>query len=273
MGSSSLDYRAQVLMDKLTGGIDDYYGTGFMSSAIYDTAWVSLISKSVGTEKVWLFPQCFQFILESQKDDGSWVSYASHIDGILNTAASLLSLKRHLANPYQIKTVSLEDLSGRITRASVALQSLLETWDVQATVHVGFEILVPALLGYLKDEGVEFYIPQQDLLSEINRQKFLKFKAEYLYGTVQLTALHSLEAFIGKIDFDRISHHKARGSFMASPSSTAAYLMSASAWDDECEEYLRHVVTYGSGRRTGGVPSAFPSNIFELTWVRASVSM
>lgn len=271
MDSTALDHRAKVLLDKLTSGYDEYHGKGFMSAAIYDTAWVSLAAKPVGNGKIWLFPQCFSYLLEHQKDDGSWVSYSSQIDGILNTAASLLSLKRHLSNPYQIQNVSVDDLSDRIGRASTALQSLLESWDVKATIHVGFEVLVPALLEYLKAEGVEFHFAQRDLLLEINEEKLRKFKPEYLYGKVQLTALHSLEAFVGKIDFDRVSHHKANGSFMASPSSTAAYLINASTWDDDCEDYLRHVVAYGAGQRTGGVPSAFPSTIFELTWVRSRI--
>ncbi|KAF7904155.1 hypothetical protein EAF00_001489 [Botryotinia globosa] len=70
-----------------------------------------------------------------------------------------------------------------------------------------------------------------------------KFHPEVLYRPTKTTLLHSLEAFIGKIDFDRIVHHKIHGHFMASPSSTAAYLMNCSVWDQETEVYLRSAIT------------------------------
>ena len=58
---------------------------------------------------------------------------------------------------------------------------------------------------------------------------------------------------------------------MAFPSSTAAYLMNVSKWDDEFEEYLRHVVTAGPGWGHGGVPSANPSTHFEYSWVLSTL--
>ena len=267
MHSHSLEDRAKALILKLTSGCDDYYGRGCMSPAVYDTAWVSMISKSDSHSKHWLFPECFTHILEQQRDDGSWVSYASQIDGILNTAASLLALKKH-ANELQHQPQSaMQSLNERIERATAALGSLLKEWQVDATVHVGFEILVPALLIYLEQEGLRFEFPGREQLYEINAKKLAKFKPEYLYMDMKTTALHSLEAFIGKLDFDRIRHHKVRGAFMASPSSTAAYLMNSSTWDDDCEAYLKNVVVSGAGNETGGMPCAFPSSIFELTWV------
>lgn len=49
---------------------------------------------------------------------------------------------------------------------------------------------------------------------------------------------------------------------MASPSSTAAYLMHTTTWDNEAEDYQRHVISEGEGRGGGGVPSALPSTHF-----------
>ncbi|KAJ5937839.1 Phyllocladan-16-alpha-ol synthase [Penicillium verhagenii] len=271
MDSTLLQESAAVLVNQLTERIEDTHGLGFMSPAIYDTAWVSMIQKSVCEQNIWLFPECFGYILDNQLADGSWITYASQIDGILNTAASLLSLKRHLNTPHQNTTISHESLEGRIDRATVALQALLQAWDVDSTLHVGFEILVPALLGYLEAENIAFSFPGRDRLYAVRDHKLARFKPEFLYAPVQTTALHSLEAFIGLIDFDRVLHHKVNGSFMASPSSTAAVLMHAAEWDDECEEYLRHVIQDASGKGTGGVPSAFPSTIFEITWTLSTL--
>ncbi|KAJ5370472.1 Phyllocladan-16-alpha-ol synthase [Penicillium cataractarum] len=262
---------AATLLDQLTEHLEDPHGLGFMSPAIYDTAWVSMIQKGADGQRTWLFPECFEYLLQTQLEDGSWITYASQIDGILNTAASLLSMKRHFMTPLQISTISQEALSERIDRATNALQRLLHDWNVETTLHVGFEILVPALLGYLAEESITFNFPGHDLLFTVRDQKLARFKAEFLYAPIQTTALHSLEAFIGLIDFDRVLHHKVSGSFMASPSSTAAVLMHASVWDEECEEYIRHVIQHASGKDSGGVPSAFPSTIFEITWTLSTL--
>lgn len=267
MHSSLLEDRAQALINKLTSENDDLYGRGSMSCAVYDTAWVSMVTKFDGSSNQWLFPQSFTYLLDRQCQDGSWVSYASQIDGILNTAASLLALQKHAKHPEYSQHAAPQNLLERIRKATKALGLLLQEWDVDATVHVGFEILVPAVLAYLEEEGIQYNFPGRARLYTINAQKLAKFRPEYLYTDMKLTALHSLEAFIGKLDFDRIRHHKVNGAFMASPSSTAVYLMYSSTWDEDCEAYLKNLVENGAGKRTGGVPSAFPSPIFEMTWV------
>jgi hypothetical protein len=52
-------------------------------------------------------------------------------------------------------------------------------------------------------------------------------------------------------------------------SSTAAYLMNATNWDDEAEAYLKKVVCRDGPNEPGrgGVPCAWPTTIFELSWV------
>ncbi|KAJ5489264.1 Phyllocladan-16-alpha-ol synthase [Penicillium diatomitis] len=266
MDSATLQHSAKELLHRLTEQLDGQHGLGFMSPAIYDTAWVSMIQKTKGEQKTWLFPECFEYLVENQLAGGSWATYASQIDGILNTAASLLALKKHSNEPLQMIRISQQSLEERINQATTALQYLLNNWDVESTLHVGFEILVPALLGYLAEEGIIFEFPAREALLQIREEKMARFKAEYLYSPIQTTALHSLEAFIGLVDFDRILHHKIDGSFMASPSSTAAVLMHATDWDEECEEYIRYVLQHAAGAGTGGIPSAFPSTIFEITW-------
>jgi len=266
-GSQSLEDRTALLLEQLTTRLDDDHGMGWMSPAVYDTAWLAMVSKSVNGSSIWLFSQCFEYVLDQQQEDGSWPSYASAIDGILNTAASLLCLQKHCASLLPSECISHDQISLRIDRATLALQRLLDVWDVASTVHVGFEVLVPALLEYIRLEGVSFTFPDIETLKRFNGEKLKKFKPEYLYGKMQLTALHSLEAFVGKIDFDKVSHHKVKGSFMASPSSTTAYLMNASNWDRDCEDYLRRVADGGPGAGSGGVPSAWPSTTFETTWV------
>ena len=266
----NLNAEAVALIRRGLDGWDDTYGAGNMSCAVYDTAWVSLVTKTVDGEKQWLFPECFHFLLDTQTNDGSWGNDKnSQIDGILNTGASLLALKRHVAEPLNIPHVPQDDLVRRIDIATASLHSQLAVWVVSTTTHVGFEIIVPALLKYLKEEDplLIFDFQGRTVLDSINTLKMSRFRPELLYSPIKSTSLHALEAFIGMIDFDKVAHHKVQGSMMASPSSTAAYLLNVSNWDDEAEAYLRQVIKSGAGRGSGGVPSAYPSMHFEYTWV------
>jgi hypothetical protein len=265
---SSLVDEAADLIHHLANYHDDTFGLGTMTCAIYDTAWVAMVAKDIDGKRTWLFPESFIYVLDQQGEDGSWQSYGAQIDGIMNSLAALLALKRHQRQPDLSEYALPYDTEARIQRAIDAITPQLRAWDVEATMHVGFEYLVPALLTMLEAEDVHFAFAGRANLMEINHKKMSRFRPEMLYGEQKITALHSLEAFIGLIDFDRVQHHKTFGSMMASPSSTAAYLMSTSQWDLESEAYLHHVIDHGAGKFSGGVPSAFPSNYFETTWVR-----
>lgn len=265
--SSGLADEAVLLIDQLANQNDDTYGLGTMTCAIYDTAWVAMVAKEVDGKLTWLFPESFEYLLERQNEDGSWESYGAEVDGVMNSLAALLALKQHQKQPELSLTALPNDIGTRIEKAIESITGQLQAWDVESTMHVGFEYLIPALLTMLEADDIQFKFAGRDRLMAINHKKMSRFQPAMLYGQQKTTALHSLEAFIGLIDFDRIQHHKTFGSMMASPSSTAAYLMSASEWDLESEAYLRHVVKFGHGKSSGGIPSAFPSNYFETTWV------
>ncbi|RYP77683.1 hypothetical protein DL771_001051 [Monosporascus sp. 5C6A] len=236
---------------------------GSMSPSIYDTAWLSMLQKP-GDPNHWLFPQCFYYVLKTQLPDGSWPAYASVVDGILNTAASLLAIRKHLAAGHGHHTSTLKEISSR---AEVALRELLHRWDVSSCDQVGFEFLVTTHLRLLSSEGVALDFPQLAQLQALGNAKLAKLPASSVYG-VPSTLYHSLEGLIGHIDFDQISQwREPNGSMMGSPSSTAAYLMHASTWDDLAEGYLRDVLRHSSGQGDGSVPCAWPTSIFELSWV------
>ena len=228
-----------------------------LTPCIYDTAWLSMVPARSGGQDAWLFPDLFDTILRSQQRDGTWESYSSRVDGILNTLASLLALLTHAnttpVNPWE------PPLSQRIHKAHSGLTGLLEDWSVGDTVHVGFEVLVPSLLRQVQKYAIHFEFDGYKELLDLHDSKMKHFKPELLYSKQPGTLLHSL-------DFDQVSHHcsKEVGIF-GSPAATAAYLLNRSTWDDKAESYLSNVVaTFGSGN---GVPSAFPTYLFETTWV------
>lgn len=269
--TESLPVAARGLVKRMYASYDSYYGLSTTSCQVYDTAWVAMVAKTTGNTKEWLFPQSFYYLLKTQSDDGSWGTHAiTKTAGILDTAAALLALIRHLKEPLQIYDVSSNDVYKRIESASQSLRDQLESWDdVLETNHIGVEMIIPSLLAYLEkeDERLAFSFPCKDELYSMNKAKLFNFTPESLYGKKPTSTIHSLEAFIGKIDFDRVSHRLFQGTMMASPSSTAAYLMEISLWDDEAERYLRHIAKAGAGHGDGGIPGTFPTTYFEYSWV------
>lgn len=246
---------------------------GSFSCAVYDTAWVSMLTKRVNGEDLWLFPAAFNYVLKTQELDGGWESYAAEIDGILNTSAALLALCRHRDAHLQLGELVHLDIHDRISRAEAALRKLLQGWDVVTTLHVGYEIIVPGLLQLLAETGISFDFSGKKILLEHHAYKMSRFDPQIFYQEKPISALHSLEAFIGKVDFERLKHHVRKGSMMGSPSSTAAYLQYSTEWNESCEKYLYRVLSGGAGKGNGGFPSAYPTTNFEIIWVRARASL
>ncbi|KAK4234574.1 Copalyl diphosphate synthase [Achaetomium macrosporum] len=263
--SASVHDQAQALLARLASQCQQ--GFGSMSASIYDTAWLSMVQK----DGKWLFPECFDFLLEQQLPSGPWESYATPLDGILNTAAALLALKKHLheLDPEQRHEHRHGDLLFRSHRAEAALKEMLHRWDVASTDQVGFELLLVSLLNLLEKEvRVLIDFPGLYTLRALRDAKLAKLPPPTLYR-MRSTLHHALEAFIGHIDFDRLREwREPNGSMMASPAATAGYLMNASVWDDEAEAYLRRVLRRQrpKGIDPGSVPCAWPTTIFEISW-------
>jgi hypothetical protein len=240
------------------------------TTTIYDSAWLSMIYKrdleQRRDQQSMLFPVCFDFILKEQRSDGGWQCYGSHFDGILNSLAALLALVTHRRlRGVQFGTVHL---GHRIESAESSIQDLLRKWDLTVTVQVGFEVLVTGLLTQLRSSGFEFRFPASPGLKSLYERKMQHFVPDLIYSGKQTTFLHSLEALVGVINFDRVRHHCSEETgIMASPAATAAYLIHSTVWDLRAEKYLRMVLEAYSASGGGGVPSAFPTPIFEITWV------
>ncbi|KAK8109443.1 Ent-kaurene synthase [Apiospora kogelbergensis] len=254
----SLSIRSNDMLSDIASRCSVGSGFGSMSPSIYDTAWISMIRKPDGK---YLFPDSFKFLLDHQLPSGAWISYASPIDGILNTAAALLALRQRISD--ELYEGGLTEISDR---AEVALTALLEAWDVSSCDQVGFEVLVIRHLTMLQDQQVTITFPQYYKLQKLYDAKMSHATVSRIYKT-RSTFLHSLEGLSGLIDFDRLRCWlEEDGSMMGSPSSTAAYLMYSSVWDERAVAYLERVVANGSGNGDGSVPCAWPTSIFEVAW-------
>ena len=195
-----IESRASALIEEIS---KQYLSSqnGTWTVAIYDTAWVSMV---VHPDGHWAFPECFQYVLDSQSASGGWLGGDSQIDGILNTMAALLAIQKHRRRD-ESSGLSGMDLNAGLEKATsrglAYLQEALNGWRVEDCMHVGFEILVPALQKMLASYSINIEFPGQETVMALNAQKLSKFNIEWLYGPQQLTVLHSLEAFIDTCDF------------------------------------------------------------------------
>ena len=257
--------QASALVQYVTKAVGNTYDFGNLTSSVYDTAWVSMVRKQNSPVPCLLFPECFQYVLDKQLVSGGWETCGSDIDGIMNTLGGLLAFKRNADIPCQF---SKEEIDKRAGNAIAYLAERLESWDVSSCDYVGFEILIPSMLAFLEQDGVFFDFPGKELLMNLNQKKLSKIPPSVWSGKIQTTITHSLEAFIGKVDFGGLRQQLIHGSMCSSPSATAAYLMFSSEWDEDAAKYLRQVVASRQPEGGGiGVPGMYPTTGFEVLWV------
>ncbi|KHN93905.1 Terpenoid cylases/protein prenyltransferase alpha-alpha toroid [Metarhizium album ARSEF 1941] len=267
--ATDIEGAARSLVSSMAKSAGSKAGTCTLSVSVYDTAWVAMVDKQVNGGSVPLFPECFQCLLDAQLPDGSWESYAGTVDGILNTMAALLALKKRCNGTRGLPNI---DLKSRCFRAETALRLMFERWDITQCDRVGFEMVIPSLLRLLEQHNTQIDFSGRELLMQMHDEKMSGLYTR-LSGRGQTTLIHSLEAFVGRLDYGEMKHYLSPGgSMMGSPSSTAAYLMFSPSWDERAEAYLRLVThTPSHARQKGGVPFAFPTTIFELSWVTVTL--
>ncbi|KAJ5614595.1 hypothetical protein N7528_008249 [Penicillium herquei] len=263
--------QAHSLLTDLLASRDKKYNFGTVVNSIYDTAWISMVSKKSSAHD-WAFPECFQFLCREQAEDGGWGNPISLVERISCTFVSLLAIKTHL-RPSGISQEERVKLQRRADNAVDFIRASLPSWDIDSldtTLPMAMELWFPVVVERLEAEDVVFDIPGLDHLMQMREEKLSRFPVDTLYqrqGLIQPSPLFTLEGFIGRVDFDRLRHQKVMGSMFTSPASTAVYLMECSEWDIEAEEYLQHVVEGSIIKNNRSVPTIFPTSTFDIDWI------
>nr|AWA45186.1 hypothetical protein SS81E14_000003 [Saccharum spontaneum] len=228
----------------------------------YDTAWVSMVPMR-GSHQTPCFPQCVEWILQNQQDDGSWGVNQSDSsiskDVLLSTLACVLALRRW--------NVGRENMwrglhfIGR--NFSVAM-------DEHVTAPIGFNITFSGLLSLAIDMGLEFPIRQTDVRGILHlREMELKRQVVDSSSGRKAYMAYIAEGLGNMLDWDEVmKFQRKNGSLFSSPSTTAVTLIHK--YNDQALQYLNLLVSeFGSA-----VPAMYPLKIHcQLSMVDALEKM
>jgi hypothetical protein len=204
----------------------------------YDSAVVARLRDAHGQL---CFPQTLAWLARRQRPDGTWGADRWHAhDRLVSTLAAIRCLHESQSAPAAVE------------RALEAIPTLIARLDEDDHETIGFEVIAPYLLDWCRAAGLA--LPAASLDAERQR------RAERIAQGVQGTLLFSIDGLetIPRTVSRLISP---RGSLLASPSSTAAYLACYPA-TPRSWAYL----VWLAEQNDGGIPAVHPINSFATAW-------
>ncbi|XBJ04013.1 hypothetical protein VPH35_023039 [Triticum aestivum] len=216
----------------------------------YDTAWVAMVPLP-GSPQVPCFPQCVEWILQTQQSNGSWglIQMDSSInkDVLSSTLACVLALKRWNVGREHIKR-GLRFIGRNLSTAT----------DEQSVAPIGFNITFSGMLSLGIEMGLEFPVGQTDVgrilhLREVELKRLIGDKSDGRKAYMAYVA----EGQGNLLDWNQVmKFQRKNGSLFNSPSTTAAALIHN--FDDKALQYVKLLVSkFGSS-----VPTVYPTNIY-----------
>ncbi|KAK4435738.1 Cis-abienol synthase, chloroplastic [Sesamum alatum] len=211
-----------------------------ISPSAYDTAWVAMVpSREYSGSKQPCFPQCLDWIMESQNPDGSWGLHPGLAkDSLSCTLACVLALHKWNVG-QQLVQRGLDFIRSNGWAACNEVQSS----------PIGFNVIFPAMINYAKE--LDLTLPLSSTLvdsllqvrdSEIRRDRNLEYVAEGLGNFCNWKEI--------------LTRQTSNGSLFNSPATTAAALIHCH--DDKCFQYLVSVLAVFDK----WVPTVYPLDIY-----------
>jgi len=222
-----------------------------VSPSAYDTAWVSMVPLP-GFPHAPLFPQCIEWVLGNQNDDGSWginiFGSAATKDILLSTLACVAALRKWNLGEEQMRR-GLQFIGMNF---SIVM-------DKQIVAPVGFSLIFPSMLSLTIAMGLEFPSIRQadvDEILQLRKEELERLSTEKSSGTKAYIAYVS-EGLGNMVDWvDVMKFQKKNGSLFNSPSTTSALLVHK--YDDKALQFLSSVVS----KFGGAVPTVYPLDIY-----------
>nr|AFJ67819.1 pinene synthase-like protein [Solanum habrochaites] len=223
--------------------IRENFGKLELSPSSYDTAWVAMVPSKHSLNEP-CFPQCLDWIIENQREDGSWGLNPSHPlllkDSLSSTLACLLALTKWRVGEEQIKRgVGFIETYG---------------WAVDNKDQIsplGFEVIFSSMIK--SAEKLDLNLPLNLHLVNLvkcKRDSTIKRNVEYMgEGVGELCDWKEIIKL----------HQRQNGSLFDSPATTAAALI-YHQHDKKCYQYLNSILQ----QHKNWVPTMYPTKIHSL---------
>ncbi|XP_061988175.1 ent-kaur-16-ene synthase, chloroplastic-like isoform X2 [Rosa rugosa] len=206
-----------------------------LSVSSYDTAWVAMVH-SPNSRKEPFFPECVNWLLDNQLQDGSWGPPNLHQlltkDALLSTLPCILALKRW--------NIGLHFIESNLASAT----------DGEQPSPVGFDIIFPSMIESAMNLDVNLPLGGLTLDALLFRRDFELQRGNRSNSEGWRAYLAYISEGIGKSqDWEMVmKYQKKNGSLFNSPSTTAAAFTHLN--NAGCLSYLRSLIEkFGSAGR------------------------
>lgn len=241
----------------------DEMGCGEMNEIAYDTAWVARLIEYCPE----IAQNALEWVVENQLPDGSWGANGTmyYHDRVISTLSAMIALTyrgRRTYDRLQI-TRGLEALE----RISSGATSGLASDPNGATV--GFELICPTLvseaerLGIIKQQGDRIL----GRMKRLREQKMAKLAGAKINRYITPAFSSEMAGVDGQDILDVDNLQELNGSVANSPAATSYFLSHVKKGDSKALEYIYSI------KKKGGIPFAYPFDVFERAWVLWNLSL
>ncbi|VAH51044.1 unnamed protein product [Triticum turgidum subsp. durum] len=217
--------------------------------SLYDTAWVAMVPLR-GSPHTPCFPQCVEWILQNQHENGSWgindFGSSANKNVLLSTLACVLALEKWNLGQEHIRR-GLHFIGRHFSLVM----------DEEIAAPTGFNMIFPGMLSLAIGVGLQFPVRQTDIDGMLHQWKMeLKRQAgEKSYGREAYMA-YVAEGLGNLLDWNEVmKFQRKNGSLFNSPSTTAAALVhnyddkALDSWLQRDEEIMMDVATCATAFR------------------------
>uniref|UniRef100_A0A0E0MFE5 Uncharacterized protein n=1 Tax=Oryza punctata TaxID=4537 RepID=A0A0E0MFE5_ORYPU len=237
-------------MDELRATVRKQLQGVELSPSSYDTAWVAMVPVQ-GSPQSPCFPQCVDWIIQNQHEDGSWgqpgPSGEVNRDILLSTLACVLALNTWNVGQDHIRRGL--NFIGR--NFSVAM-------DGQCIAPVGFNITFSGMLSLAIGMGLKFPVMKTNIDGIFHlREVELKRDAGGTASARKAFMAYVSEGLGRQQDWYYVmAYQRKNGSLFNSPSTTAASAIHSC--NDRALDYLVSLTS----KFGGPVPAIYPDNVY-----------